>query len=370
MKSYNHIFEKLIERENINIAIHNSSLGKRTRKEVEEVLKEPNVHIDKTIVLLVSRTFTIPKHKLIEINDGIVAKKRIIIQPRYCYEQIIHHATVQVLKPIIMKGMYPYTCGSIPGRGAHYGKKYIEKFIRENPKDVKYCFKLDVHHFFQSISHSKLKELFRKKIHDPNMIWLLDLIVDGYVDHTSDSGEKYGIPIGYYTSQWFANWFLQGLDHYIKEDLGIKCYVRYMDDMVLFCSNKRELHKVKDQVADYLRSLDLDIKSNWQIFRFDYHDRKGARKGRFLDFMGFRFYRDRTILRKSIMLKTTRKAKRLSKKDRYSWYEASQMISYLGWFKSADMYGCYQRYIKDKVKVRDLKYKVSKHGKELSAHVC
>ena len=121
---------------------------------------------------------------------------------------------------------------------------------------------------------------------------------------------------------------------------------------------------MKDEIDRYLSdNLDLEIKSNWQIFRFDYIDKRdGKRKGRFLDFMGFRFYRDKTTLRRSIMLKATRKAKQISKKERPTWFDASQMISYLGWFSSADAYRCYETYIQGFINVKALKRKISKKG--------
>ncbi|MDD2954579.1 MAG: RNA-directed DNA polymerase [Parabacteroides sp.] len=363
MKSYNHIFEQIIDPDNLRVAIDRSSLGKRDRSDVRRVRENPEPHIEIIRNYLINRTYKIPDHDFVVINDGIRQKKRTIIKPNYRYEQIIHHAIVQAMKPVFMCGMYRYSCGSIPDRGAHFGKKYIEKFIRENPGEVKYCFKMDIRHFFQSINQTILKDKFRKTIHDDNALWLLELMIDAYSDH-EENDVKYGLPLGYYTSQWFSNWYLQGLDHYIKENLGAKCFVRYMDDIIIFGRNKKELHNMKDKIAHYLKTeLDLEIKSNWQVFRFDYVSRKdGKRKGRFLDFMGFRFYRDRTTLRKSIMLKGTRKARAISKKDKATWFDACQMISYLGWFRSVDAYGVYEKYIRDRINVKSLKQKVSRKG--------
>lgn len=365
MKSYNNLFEKLIEDENIKKAINRSSLGKRERKDVAHVLADQDYHVKVIKDILIKQKFKVPNHELKEINDGITLKKRLIVRPRYKYEQIIHHSVIQILAPIIKRGMHKYSCGSIPGRGAHYGKRYIEKFIRNNQNACKYCLKMDVHHFFQSISHSELKKLLKKKIHDEKFLWIVFTLIDGYSDH-EENGEVYGIPIGYYTSQWFANWFLEGLDHYIKENLKAKCYVRYMDDMIIFGSNKRSLHKTRKGIAEYLENIKLELKDNWQVFKFDYIKSDGTRCGRPLDFMGFKFYRDRTIVRKSIMLKATRKANRIRKKEHVTWYDACQMVSYLGWLKSADTYNVFVERIKPYVNVKGLRIKISKHGKELN----
>lgn len=197
------------------------------------VLANREKYINKLQYLLTTKTYVIPKHRPIKILDTSSRKERTIIKPYYCYEQILHHAIVMTLKPMFMHGMYEYNCGSVPGRGGTYGKKYIEQYIRKNPAEIKYCVKLDIHHFFQSIPHDRLKALLHKKIRDPDMLWLLDYLIDSYEDSPGR-----GIPLGYYTSQWLANFYLQGLDHYIKE-LGAKGYVRYMDDMVFSDGTKR-----------------------------------------------------------------------------------------------------------------------------------
>lgn len=361
MKSYNHVFEQIIDKSNILIAIERSSVGKRERKDVVEVRADPEQHAEFIIRNLKDKTYKIPNHKLVEINDGITQKKRYIIKPHYKYEQIIHHAIVQAMEPIFMRGMYRYCCGSVPGRGSHFGKKYIEHFIRKNKSDIKYCLKMDVHHFFQSVSQEILKEKLQRTIHDKDALWLLFLMIDAYSDH-EENGRKYGIPLGYYTSQWFANWYLQSLDHFIKEKLHVKCYVRYMDDMIIFGRNKKELHRVREEISQYLKNeLELELKDNWQVFRFEYVSHKdGKIRGRPLDFMGFEFHRDRTVLRKSIMMKATRKATKIYKK-KATWYDATQMLSYLGWFSTTDTYNCYQKYMKDCLNVKELKRKVSQH---------
>lgn len=89
---------------------------------------------------------------------------------------------------------------------------------------------MDISKFYPSINKVLLKKSFRRLIKDNEVLWLIDTIID--------STDK-GIPIGNYTSQWFANWYLQDLDHYIKEVLHVKYYYRYIDDMVLFGRNKK-----------------------------------------------------------------------------------------------------------------------------------
>jgi hypothetical protein len=115
--------------------------------------------------------------------------------------------------------------------------------------------------------------------------------------------------------------------------------------------------------------LRLEMKSNWQIFRFEYVGKDGRIRGRMLDFLGFQFHYDRKTLRKSILKRIRRKALRIGAKkgQKISWYEASQMLSYMGTIQAADVYGFYERNIKDQIQVKRLKKIVSKHTRRENA---
>jgi len=317
--------------------------------------------------MLAEKTYTIQRHKAIKIYDGSSKKERLIIQPRYKYEQIIQHAIIQVLEPIFMRGMYEFSCGSIPGRGGHFGKRHIEKFIkRNNDSDIKYVLKMDIHHYYQSIDINILKEKFKKIIHDEDMLYAINLVLDSNIAEHEGKEISMGLPIGFYTSQWFANWFLQDFDHLVKEKMHIKCYVRYVDDIVLFNKSKKELHKDFEIIKKYLNSLNLEIKDNWQVFKFEYTTSKGKEIGRPLDFMGFKFYRDKTTLRKSILLKATRKARRIGAKKKITWYDASQFMSYMGWFKCTDTHDAYLKHIKPCLNIEACKKIISKRQQKIN----
>lgn len=354
IKSYNHLWETFISDENIKLAIQKSSKGKRDRKIVKEIYENPDKWINK--IKNYAENFHNYNHKPIEIYDGIIRKKRTIIVPIY-KEQIIHHMLIQTLIPIFNNGMYEHSYGSIPKRGAHKGKKQIEKWIKNDRKNVKYCLKMDIKKFFDSIPHDIIKKKLSLIIHDEKILNILFELIN-----VTDKG----LPLGFYTSQWLANWYLQDLDHFIKEKLGAKHYIRYVDDMVIFGSNKKELHKFRKIISQYLNyKLGLEMKSNWQVFRFDYL--KGIKHcARCLDFMGFKFYRNKTTLRKSILLKATRKAKKISKKDKITIYDVRQMLAYLGWLNCTNTYNVYIKRIKPYVNFRYFKKKISKYDKKMN----
>lgn len=368
MKRIGNLFEKLINDDNLDLAITNSSKSKRKRKDVQRVLNNRTEYINIIREAICNGSFTKPIHKGTKIYDGSSRKERIIVVPQYICEQIVHHAVVQVLKSVLMRGMYTYSCGSVPKRGIHYGKRCIEKYIKEhkNTSNIKYCLKLDIKHFYQNIDINLLIKKFRHLIKDEKMLTVIQLILKANVAQYNGKLVNMGLPIGYYTSQWFANFFLQEFDHFVKEQLHVKCYVRYVDDVVIFSSNKRELHNIFYRITEFLQSENLKIKDNWQIFRFHYIRRNGKEIGRFLDFMGFKFYRNRTTIRKSILLRATRKARKINKKDVITWYDSVQFISYLGWFKHTNCFSYYNKYIKPNVNLSECKQLVRRHSKKIA----
>lgn len=367
MKSYNHLFEKVMDYDNIDRAIMQASKHKRERPEVKRVLDNKDRYIKKLQELLNNQTLYFVTHEGVKINDGIQHKRRCIIQPHFVFDQIIHHCVIQAMQDLLNRGMYEFSCGSVPDRGANRGKRYIEKYIREhkNSSEIKYIAKMDIHHFFESVSPELLKARFKKYIHDDRMNWLLGKIVDAGNVIIDGEMRHIGLPIGYYTSQWFANWLLQDLDHFIKEQLRAKCYVRYMDDIVIFGSSKRKLHKDIESIKNFLAAYKLQLKGNYKVFKFDYINKEGKHTGSPLDFMGFQFYRDRTILRKSIMIKAGRKARKISRTPHLSWYEATQMLSYNGWFKHTNTHKTFEKYIKPYVCIKLCKKMVRRHSIKL-----
>lgn len=358
MKSYNHIFEQIISKDNLERAIERSSLGKRDRRDVKYCLAHKEEIANRLQYLLLTNQFVPPKHPVKEINDGVKQKKRRIVCPAYQYEQIIHHAIVQVISPIFEKSLYQYSCASIPGRGIHMAKKYIERFIKKNSQESKYALKIDVYHFFPSIDHAILKAMLSSKFHDKRFLRLMDIILDNYHEWRGR-----GLPIGFYTSQWLANWYLADLDYYIKQNLHAACYARYNDDIIIFGSNKHRLHGLRRQIESYLlHKKSLMLNNKWQVFRL---------ASRPLDFAGFRFHKDGHVtMRRTIMLRATRKARKMNAHGRrLTWYTASQMMCYLAWLKSCDVYGVYLKWIKPYVSKRALRHCISHHMRKLNNEI-
>ena len=347
MKSYKNLWDKFISDDNIKKAVKNASKGKRKRPEVLEIYENVDKYISCIRRYVCNYKSRLKKPRI--IMEG--PKERKIIVPSF-KEQIMHHMIVNVLKPIIMKGMYKHSHGSIPGRGPALAKKTIVKWIKDT-KNVKYFLKMDIHKFFASIKHTELKDFISTYIRDTRLLHVIYEVIDCCPK---------GLPLGFHTSHWLANWFLQRLDYHIKQKLGAKYYMRYMDDMVIFCSNKKVLHNIRKEIDAYLRSIKLKLKENWQVCRF-HNVRQGIDYFRFLDFMGFRFYRNRVTLRKGIMLRMVRRAKRYHLHK--SIYSARQMLSALGWIKQTDTYFMYLAYIKPYINFGVIKRKISRYDRSI-----
>lgn len=354
MKTWKNLWDYFISDENIENSIRKASLGKKKRrKDVKRALTDKESF--KKHILQYANNFKNHPHEEMEIYDGIKRKKRKIIVPDFD-ELVIQHMIVNVLKPMFLRGVYERAYGSLPGRGSHEAKKYIEKWIRHDAKNCKYCLKLDIRKYFESIPHDILKEKLKTEIKDKKILSILFEMID-----VTDKG----LPLGFYTSQWLSMWYLKKFDHYLKEELGVTHYVRYADDLVIFGSNKRKLWKDLESIKSKLNELGLSLNERSQLFRFIYA-KSGKECGRDLDFMGFRFFRNRTILRRSIYYKMLRKARKILKKEKPTIYDLRQMMSYLGWIKATDVYGVYLKYIKPFFAIRNAKKRIGKYDRRIA----
>lgn len=427
MRSYNNLYEPMLQDDYIKQCFLDASKKKKNRNDVQEILSNLDKHTELLKKMLSEELFIPDYHEPSIINESSNKKTRRILKPHYKYEQVIHHCAIGQFKPIVMNGLYEFSCGSIPDRGVHYGKKYMRKWLDSYGGKKFFVLKMDVHHFFESINRRILKEKLKAVIRDKRFYRLLCILIEhdkialvakiltdagveidaeqtktlaGCIAFDDISGAlkvlreigiagamfeelktiieemRKGVPLGYFTSQWFGNFYLKALDHYIKEELHAEHYMRYMDDMVILGKSKKKLHKMHRAIETYLNdNLDLEIKGDWQVFRFEYpvikdgkpvldEDGKQITKGRMLDFMGFQFHHDRTTIRKSNIEAARRKANHISKQDKISWYNASVMLSYMGLFKHTDTYNYYVEYIKPKINVKKLKRIVSKHSRK------
>jgi len=167
-------------------------------------------------------------------------------------EQVLHHALMNVCHPHFDRKLIHDCYASRKGKGTYAALERAKDYTRK----YSWYLKLDVRKFFASIHHDVLKGQLAAMFKEERLLRIFFQIIDSY-----EASQGRGVPIGNLTSQYFANHYLSGLDHYIKEQLGMEAYVRYMDDMVLWNDDKMVLKAVDKVVTAYLENcLQLELK--------------------------------------------------------------------------------------------------------------
>lgn len=340
MKRFGNIYHKIYDLENLKEAHRNARRDKLFYKEVKMVDSDPDFYLKEIQKMLIEGTYKVSPYTVSIINDK--GKARELMKLPYYPDRIIQWAIMLQIEPIFMNVFIHSTCASLTGRGIHRASGCIRKYLKDK-EGTKYCYKIDVKHFYPSIKHCILKDLLRRKFKDKRTLDLIFRIID-----SSEGGV--GIPIGSYLSQYLANFYLAYFDHWIKETLKIKYFVRYMDDIVILHHSKEFLHELHHTISKYLtENLELSIKGNWQIFPTEV---------RGIDFVGYRHYYTHQTLRKSTFKRFKRRMLVIRwKKQRgilISAKEWSSYNSYQGWVEWCNSYKIRVKYmdpVKDWVEV-------------------
>lgn len=337
MKRYGGLYERLLDHDNLTAAVLASARRKRHRAPVARCLSDVDGTAER-IGEIIRSGFAATPPTVRVIYDARRCKERTICCPRYYPDQIIHHALMQVLIPCVMRGMSDHCMASVPGRGEHLAVKRAARWLEQDRRGTRYCYQFDVRHFYQSINHGLLKARLRRLVKDERFLSVLFAVIDGY------PGD--GLPIGFYTSQWLANLFLQDLDHLISERLGAAHFVRYMDDVIVFGPNKRKLHRARREIEAHLRSIGLSVKPNWQVYRM---------ACRPVEFLGFQLRRGHTKLRSRTFLALSRRLRRIGRKRTPTARDARAAMSYLGMARHVTGDAIMQRHVYPYVSIRQLK---------------
>jgi len=328
LKRHNGIYQGIYALENIRLAHQNARKGKGHYSEVRMVDANPEKYFQEIHNLLKNKAFVNSPYEIFSRKEK--GKTREIYKLPYYPDRIIHHCIMQVLEPIWMKIFIRDTYASMKNRGIHDGVRRMKIFLKDIP-GTKYCLKLDVRKFYPSIDHNILKSIIRRKIKCQDTLWLLDTIIDSAL----------GVPIGNYLSQYMANLYLAYFDHWAKAELGVKYYSRYCDDIVILHNDKHFLRDTFFKIQEYLSVvLKLDIKSNYQIF-------PTAIRG--IDFLGYRFFGNKTLIRKSIVKEFLHKMDRI-RPDNIKPGDVNSAMSYYGWFVYGNASGLWRKKITSELK--------------------
>jgi len=332
MKRTGYLFEKICSKENIRDSILEASKNKRKRIEVRRIIDSLDFYVDQIHDLLINKRFKNSEPSIRTRFEKMQNKVRTISVLPFYPDHIIQHAIIRVIAPLLKRGMYYYCSANIPGRGEAHIRRKLKYILPHDIRNTKYCLKFDIKQFYPSISTYLLKQKLRKIIKDEDALWLLDTIIDL---------QPRGLPLGSYCSQWLANFYLQDLDHFIKEKLYAKYMFRYADDIVILDSNKRKLKKMERIIEEYLFFEYLEVKSSWRIFEVN---EKNA-----IDFLGYKFYRKKITIRKRIYKNIRRCILRMRRKincnKRVTSKEMRSLMSYYGYIKNTNSFYIRNHYL-------------------------
>ncbi|MFZ4667530.1 MAG: reverse transcriptase domain-containing protein [Prochlorotrichaceae cyanobacterium] len=283
MKRYGQLWSQITAFDNLLQASHQAQRGKRSRPNVIAF----NDRLDQELLQLQqelqNQNYQPGAYHSFTIHDP---KVRLISAAPY-RDRVVHHALCNIISPLLDRSFIKDTYANRSGYGTHRALRRFTHWACRYP----YILQCDIRRYFPSIDHQILKELLRRKLKCHPTLWLLDTIIDASNPQDSEivhfPGDtlltplqrRQGLPIGNLTSQFFANFYLNGLDHFVQDQLGIGTYLRYVDDFALFSHSHSQLVEAKQAIHEYLSGLRLRFHPvKTQLFE----TRNGA------NFVGFR----------------------------------------------------------------------------------
>lgn len=308
MKRYGNLWPAITDFDNLLKAARLAQQGKRFRPNVLAF----NFALEQELFTLQrelrNHSYQPGGYRTFEIRDP---KPRLISAAPY-RDRVVHHALCNVIVPLLEPTLIEDTYANRIGYGTHRALKRFTACARS----YHYCLQCDIQKYFPSIDHAILKGLIRRRLKCPDTLWLIDTIIDASneqppaIEHFPGDDlltpvqRRRGLPIGNLTSQFFANIYLSPFDQFVKRQLKLKHYLRYVDDFAAFSDDRQELAEARLAMEDYLATLRLKmhpIKS--QLFE----TRHGA------NFVGFRVLPDRIRVRNDNLRRARRRMKQLQK---------------------------------------------------------
>lgn len=321
MKRHGKLWEKITSPENIAHAHCMAKRNKSHYSSVQRVERSPQHHLDLVRQSLLNKTFATGKYKVEQRIEG--GKLRTIYKLPYFPDRIVQHAAMSICGPIFRRSMIRDTFQSMPERGTSDARKRMRLLVNQYP----YALKMDIRKYYPSVQNDQMKLAVRRKIKCKDTLWLLDDIIDSHQ----------GLPIGNLTSQYFGNVYLIEFDWWVKQQLGVRGYFRYCDDLILL-GNKDELIDWQKQITEKLAIIGLEIKPCWQI---------KCLKTQGVDFVGYVFSHNQTKLRRSIADNFKKKA--LAALARNPLDAVRSLVAYKGWMMRASCKKLWRKYVTNKV---------------------
>lgn len=361
MKRYGNLYPKIYDFDNLLAAFYQARKGKRNKPNVAAFEVNLEYELLQLHRELKEACYTPGSYTTFFIHDP---KKRMISAAPF-RDRVVHHALCQIIEPLFEPSFIYDTYANRKGKGTHAAIKRCQHFMRQN----EFVLKCDIQKYFPSIDHAILKAMIAQRVKCSHTLNLISTIIDhsntqeillNYFvgdDLFTPVTQKKGLPMGNLTSQFFANLYLSPFDHFVKQELSVNGYIRYVDDFVLLDCDKDKLKRAIERINGYLaRHLRLCL-----------HPHKThvvpTEKG--LSFLGQHIFKNhRLILGENMRRFNKRMAKRMQRYDRYqlSPQELEQQLnSWRGHLRQADTWRLQQRIFKH-LRFRERLNVVQRHG--------
>lgn len=275
MKRHNNLFEQAFTRDALAQAYHDAAKNKRGRRACFAFERSLGAQLNALHTELHSGTYQPRPYFTFTVYES---KTRLIFAPAF-RDCVVQHAIYRVISPIFERTFIEQSFACRKGYGTHKAADYAQSSLQSSPRDS-YTLKLDIRKFFYRIDRNILRYLVERKIKDARMV---DLMMK-FADH----GEPIGIPIGNLLSQLYALIYLNPLDHFIKRDLKVTRYCRYVDDFVLFGISREQAVDYRQRIIDFIRdNLRLELSKSTI-----------APVARGLNFVGYRTWATKRFIRR------------------------------------------------------------------------
>jgi len=265
MKSYTHLYEQVCDWDNLYLAYRKARKGKRSRPPAASFEYDLETNLVTLQRELREKTYRPGAYSSFYIHEP----KRRLISAAPFRDRVVHHALCNVIEPLFERSFIFDSYANRIGKGTHAALDRAQEYARRYP----YVLQCDVKQFFPSLDLAILRGTLARKLADPDVLWLIDGILTSGIgvlaeeyqmewfpgDDLLAATRPRGLPIGNLTSQFWANCYLNPVDHFIKRELRCPGYVRYVDDFLLFADDKPTLWAWREAVVDHLAELRLTI---------------------------------------------------------------------------------------------------------------
>jgi len=324
MKRFGGLWSRVVSFENLHRAAYQVLRGKRSKEQAGDFFYDLEGNLLCLQRELAGGTYIPGDYRTFWISDP---KPRLISAAPF-RDRVVHHALVNIIEPLFEMRFIDHSYACRKGKGTHRALAQFDHWAHT----TKYILKMDIRKFFPSLDHEILKQKIARTVKDREVLGLCRLIIDQSNQQErviqyfpgdtllTPLERRIGIPIGNLTSQFLANVYLDGLDHFVKDGLRVRRYLRYVDDFCCFADDKQDLRWIRDEIVDHLETIRLRLNDGKSRIR-------QLKEG--VEFLGFVFFDNTTRLNQRGVKRQRARVKLLQRDyadERLSWEDVKASL--------------------------------------------